>query len=83
MSTASDTVKKKGKGKRGGIGQFIKETRAEWDKTSFPSSEDVFNTTVIVIIAVIFFSIFLYLVDQSWVFLLDQLAKLVNWLAGV
>ena len=82
MSTASDTIKKKDSEKKGGVGQFVRDTRAEWDKTTFPSSEDVVNTTIIVIIAVIFFAIFLYVVDKGWVFLLDQLANLVNALLG-
>ncbi len=81
MSTASDTIKKKDSEK--GIGNFIRETRAEWDKSSFPSSEDVINTSVIVIISTIFFTIFLYLVDKSWVFLLDQLSNAINAIAGI
>ena len=82
MSTASDAVKKKDT-EKGGIGKFIRDTRSEWDKTSFPSSEDVVNTTVIVIIATIFFTLFLWLADKSWVFILGQLSNLVNWLAGI
>ncbi len=82
MSTASDTIKKKDSGK-GGIGKFVRDTRSEWDKTSFPSSEDVTNTTVIVVISTIFFTIFLFLVDKAWVFLLEQLSNLVNAIAGI
>ena len=37
-----------------GVGEFIKKTRAELDKTTFPSSDDVKNTTIIVVISVIF-----------------------------
>lgn len=83
MSTASDTVKDKDKGKSGGIGQFIRDTHSEWKKSSFPSSENVVNTTIIVLISVVFFTIYLYLVDLSWVFLLDQLAKVINAIAGI
>lgn len=82
MSTASDTIKKKESGK-GGIGKFVRDTRSEWDKTSFQSSEYVINTTVIVVISTIFFTIFLFLVDKGWVFLLEQLSNLVNAIAGI
>ena len=83
MSTASDTIKKKGKEKGGGVGKFLRDTRSEWDKTSFPSSEDVINTTVIVVISVIFFALFLYLVDIGWVFLLEKLTWVINKIAGI
>ena len=68
--------------KRGGVGDFVRATRGEWDKTTFPSSDDVKNTTIIVLISVIFVAIYLYLVDIGWVFLLDGLTSGVNWLLG-
>ena len=68
--SSSDTIKKKDKGSGGGVGQFVRETRSEWDKTTFPSSEDVVNTTIIVIISVIFFAIYLYGIDNMWWFIL-------------
>lgn len=81
MATSSDAIKKNDEGK--GVGGFLRETKSEWDKTSFPSSEDVTNTTVIVIISIVFISIYLFLVDKGWVFLLEQLTNLVNYLAGL
>ncbi len=69
--------------KREGVGEFIQQTRAELDRTTFPSSEDVKNTTIIVIISVIFFAIYLFLIDQAWVYLLDALTWVVNKIAGV
>ena len=66
-----------------GIGEFIRETRAELDKTSFPSSSDVKITTIIVIVAVFFFAAYLFLVDQGWVYVLQALTWLVNTIAGV
>ena len=66
-----------------GIGEFIAKTRSELDKTTFPSSNDVKNTTIIVIIAVIFFALYLFLVDQAWVFLLQGLTWVINKIAGV
>ena len=90
MSEAVDTLDKKGGtpvgngggDKGGGVGEFIRETREELEKVSYPSSEDVRGTTMIVILNVIFFAIFLYLVDQAWVYILMGLEWLVNKLAG-
>lgn len=83
MSTASDAIKKKDTEGGEGVGGFLRETKNEWDKTSFPSAEDVRNTTIIVLISVVIIAVFLYLVDLGWVFLLDQLTNLVNYLAGI
>ena len=66
-----------------GIGEFIQKTRSELDKTTFPSSNDVKNTTIIVIISVFFFAIYLFLVDSAWVYVLQGLTWLVNQIAGV
>lgn len=69
------------------IGEFVQKTRAELDKTSFPSSNDVKNTTIIVLISVFFFATYLFLVDWGWTFLLDKdngiLPWVVNKIAGV
>ena len=66
-----------------GIGEFVKKTRAELDKTSFPSSDDVKSTTIIVIVSVLFFAAYLFLVDHGWTYLLDGLTWLINKIAGV
>jgi len=66
-----------------GVGEFIEKTRAELDKTTFPSRGDVQNTTIIVIVAVLFFAVYLFLVDHAWVYLLEGLTLLVNKLAGL
>lgn len=66
-----------------GIGEFVKKTRAELDKTSFPSSSDVQSTTIIVIISVIFFAAYLFLVDRAWVYILEVLTWVINKIAGV
>ena len=68
--------------KRGGVGDFISKTRAELDKTTFPSANDVKGTTIIVVISVIFFATYLFLVDQSWVYILEALTWVINRLAG-
>lgn len=68
--------------KGGGAGQFIKETREELSRVSFPSRDDVRNTTIIVIVNVIFFAIFLFLVDWGWTFGLRGLEWLLNKATG-
>ena len=80
MSEAGDTVKDS---KKKGAGEFIRETREELNRTTFPSSEDVRNTTIIVIVAVIFFAIYLFLVDQGWTYVLQGLTWAVNQIAGI
>jgi preprotein translocase subunit SecE len=40
--------------------------RSEMKRVSWPTFEDVRNTTVIVLINVVFFAVFLFLVDQGW-----------------
>ena len=66
-----------------GIGEFVRKTRAELDKTSFPSRADVQSTTIIVIIAVLFFAAYLFLVDHAWVYLLEGLTWVINKIAGI
>ena len=65
------------------IGEFINKTRGELDKTTFPSSDDVKSTTIIVIVAVLFFAAYLFLVDHGWTYLLEGLTWAVNKLAGI
>ncbi|MGD9630841.1 MAG: preprotein translocase subunit SecE [Pyrinomonadaceae bacterium] len=81
MSEAVDTVKDSSR--KEGVGDFIRHTREELSRTTFPSSEDVRNTTVIVIIAVIFFAIYLFLVDHAWTYILEGLTWAVNKIAGI
>ncbi len=81
MSEAVDTLDNQNKEKEG-AGDFIRHTREELDKTTFPSSDDVKNTTIIVIISVIFFALYLFLVDHAWTYILDGLTWLVNSIVG-
>ena len=83
MSEAVDTLDNNNKGNKEGVGEFIRNTREELDKTSFPSSDVVKNTTIIVIVNVIFFAIYLFLVDRAWVYILDALTWLVNKIVGI
>jgi preprotein translocase SecE subunit len=68
---------------REGVGDFIQKTREELGRTTFPSGDEVRKTTIIVIISVIFFAIYLFLIDKGWTYVLDGLTWLVNKIAGV
>ena len=72
---SEDTVDKK---RKEGVGEFVKQTRAELDKTTFPSRDEVQKTTIIVVVSVLFFAVYLFLIDHMWVYLLEGL----NWLVG-
>ena len=49
-------------------GQFLTDVRAEMKRVSWPSFIDVRNTTIIVLVAVIFFAVYLFLVDRGVAF---------------
>jgi preprotein translocase subunit SecE len=80
VSEAVDTIDKK---EKAGVGEFIQQTRAELDKTTFPSRDEVQKTTIIVVLSVIFFAVYLFLIDHMWVYLLEGLNWVVDKLVGI
>ncbi|HKR60109.1 MAG TPA: preprotein translocase subunit SecE [Pyrinomonadaceae bacterium] len=66
----------------GRLGTFWRDVRAEMKRVSWPSLNEVRNTTIITLVAVIFFAVYLFLVDRVWAFLLIQLNHLLTWLTG-
>jgi preprotein translocase SecE subunit len=80
VSEAVDTVKGK---KKESVGEFVQHTREELSRVSFPSGEDVRKTTIIVIINVLFFAVFLFLIDIFWTYFLEGITWLVNSIIGV
>jgi len=66
----------------GRLSQFLRDVRAEMKRVSWPSANEVKNTTIITLVAVIFFAVYLFVVDRIWAFLLLQLNHLLNWLTG-
>ncbi len=83
MSYGRRKVSEAVEGKKEGIGEFVQKTREELNKTTFPSRDDVQKTTLIVIINVIFFAIYLFLIDHVWVYLIQGLTWVVNKLVGI
>jgi preprotein translocase subunit SecE len=59
----------------GRIAQFIRDTRAELRRVSWPTINHVKNTTIITIVAVIFFAVYLFLIDQG----LSRLILGIDW----
>ncbi len=62
--------KKKGGGapkrKRVGLGQFLKEVRTEMRKVSWPTRNEVFSYTVVVIVVVTITTVFVVLADYGF-----------------
>lgn len=56
--------------------QFLHDVRAEMKRVSWPSLNEVKNTTIITLIAVIFFAVYLFAVDQA----LSRLVLGLDWL---
>jgi len=54
--------------------RFVSEVKAELKKVSFPSRDEVFGTTIVVIITSVIFAVFLWLAD----IVIVQLFKLVG-----
>lgn len=69
-------------GRLGNLSHFLRDVRAEMKRVSWPTLNDVKNTTIITLIAVIFFAVYLFLVDRIWTFALTQLNQLLNWITG-
>jgi preprotein translocase subunit SecE len=60
-------------------GQFFRETRAEMRRVTWPTANEVKNTTIITLVAVVFFALYLFGVDRVWAFLIEHLRV---WLGG-
>lgn len=61
---------------------FWHDVRAELRRVSWPSAKEVQSTTIITIVAVVFFAVYLFAVDRVLVFLITQLERLVNSVIG-
>lgn len=55
---------------------FLKDVKAEVKKVTWPSRNEVYSTTVVVIIATIFFGFFLFFIDVISSWLLTQVKEL-------
>ena len=64
------------------LSHFLRDVRAEMKRVSWPTLNEVKNTTIITLIAVIFFAVYLFLVDRVWTLALTQLNHFLTWLTG-
>jgi|SRR5580765_376972 len=62
-----------GEGFVGRTTHFLRDTRAEMRRVSWPSANEVKNTTIITLVAVIFFALYLFGVDRVWAYLIEHL----------
>jgi preprotein translocase SecE subunit len=69
-------------GALGRLSQFLRDVRAEMKRVSWPTATEVKNTTIITLVAVIFFAVYLFLVDRIWAYLLVGLNRLLIWMTG-
>ena len=66
----------------GRLAQFLRDVRAEMKRVSWPTGKEVKNTTVIVLVAVVFFALYLFAVDQGLARLINGITWLANKLFG-
>ncbi len=57
---------------------FLKEVRAEVRKVTWPSRNEVYSTTIIVILATFFFGFYLYFMDIILSWLLARVQSLLG-----
>jgi len=55
---------------------FLKETRAELKKVTWPSKNEVYSTTIVVLIATIFFGFYLFFVDVSFSWVISRIRSI-------
>jgi preprotein translocase subunit SecE len=60
----------------GRIIQYLRDVRAEMKRVSWPTPTEVKNTTIITVVAVIFFAVYLFAGDQG----LSRLILGIDWL---
>jgi len=72
-------VSRRDRGQQSGPGrivQYLRDVRAEMKRVSWPTVNEVKNTTIITLVAVIFFAVYLFAVDQG----LSRLILGLDWL---
>ena len=57
---------------------FLKETKAELKKVTWPSRPEVTNTTLVVILATFFFGFYLFFMDIVFSWLITQIKSLLK-----
>jgi len=55
---------------------FLKEVRAEIRKVTWPSRNEVYSTTIVVIVATLFFGFYLFFMDIIFSWVISQIRSL-------
>ncbi len=55
---------------------FLKEVRAEIKKVTWPSRNEVYSTTIVVIVATLFFGFYLFFMDIIFSWVITQIKSL-------
>jgi len=55
------------------IGEFLSEVRSELKRVTWPTGKEVVGTTIVVIITVIFFSVYLYICDIIFAWIINNI----------
>lgn len=58
------------------LGNFLRDVRAELKKVTWPSKNEVVNTTIVVVAATIFFGFYLFFMDIIFSWVLSQIKSL-------
>jgi preprotein translocase SecE subunit len=61
------------------VGTFAHDVRAEMGRVSWPTALQVRNTTIITVVAVIFFAAYLWAVDHGFAYAIEQIQ---GWFGG-
>jgi preprotein translocase subunit SecE len=57
---------------------FLKDTKAELKKVTWPSRNEVTSTTIVVVIATVFFGFYLFFMDVIFSWLISHFKSLVS-----
>ena len=57
---------------------FLKDSRAELKKVTWPSRQEVVQTTIVVILATVFFGVFLFAMDVAFSWGITKLKALIG-----
>ena len=60
------------------FGNFLKDVRAELRKVTWPAKAEVYSTTVVVILATLFFGFYLFFMDLIFSWVISQIKTLVS-----
>jgi preprotein translocase SecE subunit len=63
----------------GRVGKFTHDVRAELGRVSWPDAVQVRNTTIITVVAVIFFAAYLWAVDHGFAYVIERIQ---GWVGG-